>query len=150
MLIPYNASYRTRCIELFDTNLGKYFAPNERQEFIDFLDNLADPHRYFVLVEQGQVRACGGYYVEEGVGALSWGMVHREAHGKGLGTRLTEYRLSQLRQRDDVTVVKIDTSQHTQGFYARQGFVVTRSTPDGFGAGIDCVSMDLVLNAPTA
>lgn len=147
MLTPYIPAHRAACIGIFDSNLGKYFAPEERQEFIDYLDRLGPDDHYFVLLDQGWVVACGGYYVVDGVGALAWGMVDRQAHSQGHGRHLTEYRLEQLRLRKEVEAVKIETSQHTRGFYARQGFEVTQITPDGFGPGLDCVAMTLTLSS---
>ncbi len=90
------------------------------------------------------------------MGGLSWGMVRGDSqgmelhghglHGKGLGTRLTDYRLDRLRQRPEVRQVRLDTSQHTEAFYARRGFVTVARIPDGFAPGIDEIKMRLDLS----
>lgn len=41
--------------------------------------------------------------------------------------------------------VKLNTSQHTQGFYARFGFETEAVTPDGYAPGIDRWDMVLTL-----
>jgi len=41
--------------------------------------------------------------------------------------------------------IRLDTSQHSAPFYARQGFTVTQRTPDGFAPGMDEIKMTLDL-----
>ncbi|MEE7547652.1 GNAT family N-acetyltransferase, partial [Xanthomonas sp. Kuri4-1] len=50
----------------------------------------------------------------------------RWLHRQGLGTILLLAWLEALRLRPDIEQVVLDTSQHTQAFYARFGFVVKR------------------------
>lgn len=40
-----------------------------------------------------------------------------------------------------MTHAKIETSQHTEGLYARFGFLVVERVKDGFGPGLDQVKM---------
>ncbi len=142
----YSNEHRAKCIDVFDSNVGQYFAPSERDEFIEYLDSLNDGSEYYVCLSDGQLLACGGIGIKSTIAVLTWGMVHREFHGKGIGTVLTDYRLSCLKRNTAIESVKIDTSQHTEGFYRKRGFVVCKSVPNGFGEGIDCVSMELVIN----
>ena len=72
-------------------------------------------------------------------------MVRDDSHGQGLGTRLTGYCLDRLRQRPEVRQVRLDTSQHTEVFYARHGFAVVGRTQGGFTPGLDEVKMLLDL-----
>ncbi|UXI02555.1 GNAT family N-acetyltransferase [Photobacterium sp. TY1-4] len=137
----YETADRTQCINIFDSNLNTFFAPSERDEFIAFLDALDASSDYFVYTNGDRILACGGIEKHRNLGSLSWGMVHRDFHGQKLGTQLTDYRLSRLKADQTVTTITIETSQHTQGFYAKRGFVVTSQTKDGFGPGIDCVVM---------
>ena len=142
-VLRYDKIHKESCIDVFVSNLGKYFAPQEQNEFMAFLDNLDDSCEYFVFIEGNKVVACGGLANEQSCGVLCWGMVHRDYHNQGLGKALTLLRLERLKAQDDIKVIKIETSQHTQGFYARQGFKVTHTDKDGFGQGIDCVAMEL-------
>jgi len=50
---------------------------------------------------------------------------------------LTAARLRTACAAPGVEQVRFDTSQHTQGFYRRFGFVVEGITPDGYGPGLD-------------
>lgn len=142
-ILQYRNEHRVKCIEAFDSNLGQYFAPSEREEFIEYLDSLATDPEYYVCIKDEQLLACGGVGIKSTTASLAWGMVHRDFHGQGIGTVLTDYRLSQLKANASIEVVQIETSQHTENFYKKRGFVVTKSVPNGFGDGIDCVAMEL-------
>lgn len=73
------------------------------------------------------------------------GGVPRSRHNQGIGAKLRDYRLSLIKQRLNVSLIKIDTSQHTAGFYAKQGFATSNVIKDRFGEGIDCVQMELAV-----
>lgn len=146
-LRDYTPKDRAACIAVFDTNMGEYFADEEREEFADFLHELPGP--YFVLeTESGEVVGCGGYAVREDGETvdLCWGMVTRSRHRKGLGRVLTEERLRRIEKVPTARSVLLGTSQLTVGFYERMGFVLEAHAPDGFGPGIDRCDMRLRLD----
>ncbi len=144
---PYVPADAPACLELFGSNCPPYFHPSERADYEQFLGDPADRGDYWVMKRGGRVIGCGGVWVSpEGQGGLSWGMVRRDLHGQGLGTRLTGFRLERLRARPGVRQIRLDTSQHTEAFYARLGFVVTQRSADGFAPGIDEVKMVLELD----
>ncbi|MEM7377466.1 MAG: GNAT family N-acetyltransferase [Pseudomonadota bacterium] len=138
---PYTATVRADCLAVFDGNVGRFFAEHERAQFTEYLDVHSSTLPYFVLRMGEAVLACGGYGKEGDRVSLNWGMVAREHHRRGLGELITRYRLERIAVEVPNTPVRIETSQHTMGFYARVGFTVEDHTPDGFGAGIDLVSM---------
>jgi GNAT superfamily N-acetyltransferase len=140
----YEVSDRDQCLALLDSNVPRFFAPEERREFAAFLDAL--PGRYFVMQSGDDLIACGGYAPKEmGCVALCWGMVRRDHHARGIGRRLLEYRLDHIRRDGSVVRVTINTSQHTSGFYQRFGFVADQIIPDGYAAGLDRWEMSLSL-----
>ena len=146
---PYRPTDFAACLALFDGNVPQFFAATERADFADFLRDHGDLP-YLVVEQGGAVVACGGVDVTAGPegskwGCLTWGMVDRSRQGQGLGRVLTTARLDLLRARPEVREVAIETSQHTAGFYAGFGFLVTCVTPDGFGPGLDRVDMVLSL-----
>lgn len=147
---PYRPEDKAACLALFDGNTPDFFTASERDDFDRFLD--ASVHPYLVIERNGRLVACGGYAQEtdhETVG-LCWGMVERSSHRAGLGRRLTEARLDAARATPGVRAVRLDTSQHTEGFYRRFGFVTYGVTPDGYGAGLHRHDMKLSLTAPTS
>lgn len=147
----YNDPDRAACLSLFDTNTPDFFDPDEREEFMLYLDDLSErgPNaEYLVLVAGASVLACGGLYVTENLEAgLAWGMVARDHHGAGLGKRLLLERLRRIARRANVRAVVLDTSQRSSGFFERFGFQVVRVTEDGYGEGLHRVDMKLELNA---
>lgn len=148
---PYLESDLAACLSLFASNCPPYFDPSERADYAQFLSDPDDHGSYFVLELDGEVLACGGIFVRpDGMGGLSWGMVRQDRQRQGLGTVLTDFRLEQLRRLPGVREVQIDTSQHTEAYYARHGFVVTSRREDGFAPGLHEIKMSLHLspNAP--
>lgn len=137
-ILKYTPVFKEACIEIFKSNMPKFFAAEELQPFIDFLDNDIEDN-YYVVEKDGKVVACGGFFLDEDSdeGGLSWGMVHVDQHKTGIGKLLTEYRLDLLKEVYPGKVYKVDTSQHTAGFYLKRGFKTVEVIPDGFAKGID-------------
>lgn len=135
----YTSSDRSACLALFDSNAPTFFTASERDDFARFLDEQTAACSYLVIVRGDRIVACGGHAIRgDGVTAvLCWGMVDRKLHGTGLGNMLTKERLRAAEAAHGVTQVRIDTSQHTQGFYARFGFQAEAITPEGYGSGLD-------------
>ncbi|WP_372173860.1 GNAT family N-acetyltransferase [Xanthomonas axonopodis] len=135
------------CLALFDGNVPAFFGAEERPDFVRFLTHHAAAWHYQVVERAGDVVGCAGYSVTaDGTTAgLCWGMVHPKLHRQRLGTMLLLARLEALCLMPTIRQVVLDTSQHTQAFYARFGFVVKQVVPDGYGAGLDRWDMALDL-----
>lgn len=137
-IIPYTPAYQDTCMTIFDSNCPSYFLAEERQPFLDWLQTEdALGGRYFVLLEDHQPMACGGYFPrpEEKQTGLSWGMVHQDYHKKGWGTLLTIFRLAAIAKEFPNWPCCINTSQYTKAFYERHGFVTKSVILNGFGEG---------------
>ena len=145
---PYRADDREACLALFDGNTPRFFDASEREGFVDYLQATAFEHAYQVIERDGRVVACGGHAVEPDMisVALCWGMVDNGLHRQGVGRALTEARIAAARATPGITRVILNTSQHTQGFYARFGFETVKVTPDGYAPGIDRWDMVLRLD----
>lgn len=141
---PYSAIDRDACIAIFRSNLPHYFDSSELSDFEAFLDELIG--EYFVFEIGGSIIASGGCYVHDHVGHLSWGMVLSAKHRASIGTTLLVWRVNHLFRRSEIAEISIDTSQHTAEFFKRFGFHTTQNVVDGFGVGIDKVSMSLHRN----
>jgi ribosomal protein S18 acetylase RimI-like enzyme len=134
---PYTEEDLQGCLEIFDTNVPRFFRPREREEFAAFLRSLPGP--YFVLVhDSGAALACGGYSVsdEPGVTHLCWGMVRQDVHGKGYGRALAAARLADLRHDPGVQSIALQTSHRTAAFYERLGFLTARIVENGYAPGL--------------
>lgn len=146
-LRDYTPTDHEVCLAIFDSNVGDYFVPEERDEYIAFLNDLPGPY-WVIEGDGGDVVGCGGYAIQEdGVTAdLCWGMVARPYHGQGLGRFLTTERIALIRNDPDVCAVLLGTSQLTTGFYERMGFVLERRVPNGYAPGIDRCDMRLEMD----
>ena len=143
----FSSADKEACLAVFDSNRPTFFSAGERPLFSAFLDRLPGP--YLVLENAaGQVVACGGYAVdaEEASASFCWGMVARSLHGQGLGRRLSLARLEGIREDPRVKRVRLDTSQHTTGFYERLGFTVTDIQRDGYQPGMHRCEMEWIIN----
>lgn len=150
-ILPYQfLLHQNACLEIFKSNMPKFFTPDELEMFRHFLktEALSDP--YFVAVIDEEVVGCGGYYynTKKEQGILSWGMVHANLHGKGIGQQLTQYRIKHLLEEHPNQYYTIETSQHTFPFYEKMGFVTQKITKDGFGPGLDNYYMVLDKRIP--
>lgn len=144
---PYTDQDHEACLNVFDSNLPNFFDCAERKDFCGFLNGTVKERPYLVLEYEGKVIGCGGLAIntDEMSAFLSWGMVESSYHGKGLGKLLTEARLDLARATPEIEKITLNTSQHTQGFYAKFGFQVTKVTADGYGMGLDRWDMVLCL-----
>jgi len=140
----YATADRETCLAIFDGNVPAYFAAADRADFAGFLERRPGT---FLVMEEKRVVACGGWYLEEASrrAGLAWGMVERSLQAKGIGGALLLERLRQIRDDGRAEVVDLRTTQKVRGFYERFGFAAVRSTPDGFGAGLDRIEMELRL-----
>lgn len=143
--LPYKVAHKEACLGLLRANTPTAFDPSEMQDFRDFLDSPHGP--YFVMMKDGCMMGCGGYYIdpEERSAGLCWGMIDPAYHGQGFGQHLLEQRLTAIRRTGAADHVLIDTSQISEGFFAKFGFRVTTRTPKGIGPELDEVSMELTL-----
>lgn len=137
-ILKYTSAFKAQCLEIFKSNMPKFFAVEEEKLFIDFLDHDIEDN-YYVVEKDGAIVACGGVFLDEDSdeAGLSWGMVHSGQHKTGIGKLLTEYRIELLKEVYPDKVYKVDTSQHTAGFYLKRGFKTVEVIPDGFAKGID-------------
>lgn len=137
----YRPSDRSDCLAVFDSNVPRFFGGHERDELASFLDGPSGV--YLVVRRESSTVACGGVARVGEDAVLCWGMVHADHHRQGLGRALRDHRLA-ITRRWGVRRVRIETSQRTEAFFAPAGFVVTERERDGFGAGLDRVTMVLV------
>ena len=137
---------RHACLGILDGNTPEFFVPRDRDDFVNFLDQLPGP--YYVVERAGAVVACGGWALDdEHIAALTWGMVRRDFHRQGIGRLLLHHRLNAIRDDGRARIVRIRTIQLVQGFFQREGFEVVEVVPNGFGEGLDRVTMILGTNS---
>jgi ribosomal protein S18 acetylase RimI-like enzyme len=139
---PYEPTDEDVCTEICRSGVPEYFSLADLQAFREFLRK--PQGAYYVASYRGRICACGGYYVgADGIAGLTWGMVHADDHRRGFGSQLLRYRLDRLREDDRAWGVRIHTTPAVSGFFERFGFVQEAIVEDGYGPGLDQVTMRL-------
>lgn len=144
---PYCDADRQACTRIFDANCPEFFAPNERQEYEEFLEGVSGG--YEVCEVDGTVRGAFGLFVDgENGKMLNWILLDPQTQGIGVGSRIME-RVIQLSRASQTRVVKIAASQKSAPFFAMFGASTKSSTKNGWGPGMDRVDMELSLQSST-
>lgn len=142
--VRYQPAHRSECLRIYDSNCPKYFLPEERPDFEDWL-NKHEEQPFWVMQHEGSIIGCGGVFLSQPSDPVDfadevgfgWGMVARDLHGQGFGKALSQHRLQYLHQHHPNRPIVLRTSQHTYPFFEKLGFVVHQMLPDGFGQGMD-------------
>ena len=119
-IIPYENNHLNACLELFNSNEPTYFDESERAPFEKYLKG--DKYSYWVLMDEGNLLACGGFEIEKpGDARIVWLMVERSKQGKGYGATLMQH--FQIQKTNGPTIVRPR---------ARQQFPTTIGNPNVF------------------
>ncbi|WP_343604018.1 GNAT family N-acetyltransferase [Fluviicola sp.] len=139
---PYHQQDQESVLHLFDANCPAYFAPEERVDLENYLDSELED--YFVIESDGKIVASGGINLrkEENKGVLSWGIIHPDYHGKGIGRVLVSHRVNHLKTVHQVERIGVRTTQLVHGFYAKCGFELKKVVKDYWAPGYDLYDMD--------
>jgi ribosomal-protein-alanine N-acetyltransferase len=139
---PYTQEDQTALILLLRLNTPEYFATSEEEDFLYYLNNHAANH--YVLEVDGQILGCGGFNFSDDltVGKISWDILHPHHQEKGLGRRLTLYRIEKMREVPSVCTISVRTSQLVYKFYEKLGFELKETAKDYWAAGFDMYRME--------
>ena len=147
----YQPQDRPVCEEIIRSQVGKYLAEGEEQDFKKFLDRLdtGDPQMRFWLVGDGeQVVGCGGLVIDGDRAKLSWGILRDGSLSKGFGRALLRHRLEFMKTNcPEIRSVLVDTAPLTEGFFAKHGFVTYRRQANYWAGKLELVAMELKLEA---
>lgn len=140
---PFSATDTEACLAIFDANCPSYFAPNERADYVSFLESL--PDGYEVCEVAGRIVAAFGLMRDDQYGMrLSWIMLEPDSKGGGLGSRIMD-RVIALGRASQSQLIRIAASQKSAPFFARFGAIAKVHAEDGWGPGMDRVDMELLL-----
>ena len=130
---------------MFDSNLPTFFTVDERIEFEDYLERLPGP-QWVIESNSNSIVASGGWAPSRkgaSVANLCWGMVLCGHHRTGLGRLLLRARLADIANHPEIVSIEMNTSQHSCGFFQREGFAIDRVQKDFFAKGLDRYEMSL-------
>jgi GNAT superfamily N-acetyltransferase len=138
---PYRPTDIDSCLGIFDANCPKNFAPNERDEYQCFLDDVTAD--YEVCEADGQVLGAFGLFDNgEGRRRLNWILLDPNTQGMGIGSKIMA-RVIHLGAAAGVGTVDIAASHMSAPFFAKFGATIVLTTKDGWGEGMDKVDMHL-------
>jgi len=140
-IIEYKDTHKQDCMAIFESNTPKYLAVQEKADFERFLDSKAESRPYFVVLIGNTLVGCGGYVIYNNQAGLSWGLVLGSKHNKRIGEALLQYRLNHIHQNKGKIPIKLDTSQHTEGFFKKYGFETIEIIENGYSLGLHKVLM---------
>ena len=138
----YRIDDKTSLIRLIRLNTPAYFSVEEEPGFSHYLDH--ELERYYVIEHEGEVIGCGGINFEDDytTGIISWDMVHPDFHGRGVGSELLKFRLTELSAIGSIERIIVRTSQLTHIFYAKHGFQLIDIKKDFWAEGLDLYKME--------
>jgi len=128
---------------IFDANCPEFFAPNERQDYLVFLED--KPDGYEVCKIEGRVCGAFGLFADgPDVKRLNWILIDPQTQGTGVGSKIMN-RVVRSGRQSLTRTVKIAASNKSAAFFARFGAIVISSTKGGWGPGMDRIDMELAL-----
>ena len=142
---PFKPEFKTDCLAVFKSNIPKYFAEHELEEFTTWLDT-GQVDTYYVVKSEGKIVGCGGIYLdpEKNKAGFAWGMIHQDYHKQGFGKAFSEFRIKKIKEMSDLPIYLV-TSQYTYEFYRKLGFEVSTFQKEGFFEGHDKYDMKYTL-----
>lgn len=139
----YLPQHKQACLELFDANCPDFFAPNERQDYENFLD--AEPGGYELCWIDARIMGAFGLIGDDvRVRSLNWILLNPASQGLGVGTLIMK-RLILMARASALETVNIAASHLSEPFFARFGATTLAVTDDGWGPGLHRVDMILRL-----
>lgn len=145
---PYTHADREACLELFDENCPEFFAPNERDDYANFLD--AEPEGYEACIVGDRIAGAFGLIAGNARRMhLNWILLDPKFQGLGIGSAIMG-RITTLAMAAGTHVVDIAASHKSASFFAKFGAAATATTRDGWGPGMHRVDMELRTGKPDA
>lgn len=148
MLIrKYKDSDKDSLLELLKLNTPTYFAPEEREDLIDYLANHIE--YYYVVEVDGKILGCGGFNLTEDrkTAKISWDIIHPDSQGKGVGSALTKFRIQRIKEIEGIQTVSVRTSQLVFKFYEKFGLELKEKVKDFWAEGLDMYRLECDINA---
>jgi [ribosomal protein S18]-alanine N-acetyltransferase len=146
LIRPYVSEDKGELVALLRLNTPQYFDESEESDFIAYLDN--EIEYYFVVEEDKKIVGSGGinYFTDSRLARISWDIVHPHFQGKGIGKKLTRYRIDQIKNNPVISTIEVRTTQLVHIFYQKMGFELFRVEKDFWANGFDLYQMTIELD----
>ena len=144
VFLKYSPENQAACLSLFDLNSPEFFAPNERDDYKNFLNSV--PRDYELCEKDGKlVGAFGLSSMSSDVGALEWILLNPAVQGSGLGTTIMNRVMEWAMQRG-FSQLKIATSHKAYKFFEKKGAVAVSELENGWGPGMHRIDMEVAID----
>lgn len=139
---PYQKSDKNALIELLKQNVPTYFAESEIEDFRTYLEHQLE--QYFVAEIDQTIVGAGGinFDIPQNIAKISWDFIATDFHGKGIGKKLLEYRLTYIKSLSHIHLISVRTSQLAYLFYQKNGFILKEVIKDYWAEGFDLYWME--------
>lgn len=143
MIREYSSCDKPQIIEILRKNTPEYFDASEENDFEYYLDNKVED--YFVYIKNSEIVGAGGinYFPNQKIAYISWDMIDPNTHGNGIGKKLTQYRLNHLKEKENVDLIFVRTTQLVYKFYEKMGFQLDKIEKDFWAKGFDLYQMSM-------
>ena len=143
MIRKYSNKDKPKIIELLRKNTPAFFAPSEEADFVNYLDHEVED--YFVYEEDARIIGAGGinYFPKLKLARISWDIIAPNSQGKGVGRKLTQHRLHHLKERENIELIVVRTTQLAHKFYEKMGFELEKTEKDFWAKGFDLYQMKM-------
>jgi len=140
----YNETYFDECLVLFDKNCPAYFAPDEREDYIEFLKSKSKVYKIGFI--KHQVVAVFGFDIDLQTkrARITWIMTCPSMHAKGLGSEMMLYA-KKMAIAHQIIIIDIAASHLSAPFFKKFGAKAIGEIKDGWGLNIDRIDMELLL-----
>ena len=146
MIRAFNRIDKEKLIELLWLNTPEFFDVIEEKDFIDYLEHYAQ--HYFVVEENGKIIGSGGinYFAADNLARISWDIIHPDFQGRGIGKKLTIYRINEIKKNPAMDLIVVRTTQLVYKFYQKMGFELEKVEKDFWAKGFDLYQMKMSIN----
>ncbi|WP_299756339.1 GNAT family N-acetyltransferase [uncultured Pontibacter sp.] len=145
MIRLYTSDDREKLLALLRLNTPQYFDKAEESDFIDYLHNHLE--EYYIVEDQGGIIGSGGinYFPDSGLARISWDIIHPDHQGKGIGKKLTLFRVNRIKENPAIRKIVVRTTQLVYKFYEKAGFTLEKTEKDFWAPGFDLYQMQMPL-----
>lgn len=143
MIRAYSNKDKQKTIELLRQNTPEYFDSSEEMDFNKYIEN--EIEEYFVYEENSEIIGAGGinYFPNEKMARISWDMIDPKHQGKGIGKKLTQYRINHLNKNPNIELIIVRTTQMVYKFYEKMGFELERTEKNFWAKNFDLYQMKM-------
>jgi N-acetylglutamate synthase-like GNAT family acetyltransferase len=137
----YTQHDKKSCLGIFDLNCPEYFAPNERDEYEEFLDEI--PNGYQVCLIDDIISGAFGLFKKgKNESRLNWILIDPNTQGTGLGSLFVDKAIQSAKELK-TSIIHIATSQEAYKFFQKKGAIIVLETKNGWGPNMDKIEMEL-------